>query len=373
MLTRQRPTDFGLPLADARANTLLIRTATPAGDAFASLWMQQAAEIRMGTKAVTLPRPSVATTLRSASRSFTEIDHVLQDAIGPKAMDLPDWQLIFTTEPDFANNRAIITIDRMSDPLLFALAARFGTDILAVRVEQRPIVRAAVGRTADDPPFWGGARINVPAGGCTSGFPWITGTQSQMLTAGHCAPDGGSVSTPSAFMGSVTSSSMENWNNGTGTVPFAGQTALRGDLALVDVTNGSSGNHIYRGDWQSSSSSWVAGKGGSPVVGESVCSGGAYSGDQCSFIVSRVGVQVTYNFGLGVARYMVEASRSYGGCVQSGDSGGPVFTTNPDTSVMAKGVIGAFAGTGASGDPCMTWFTDIWDAYWGLPGDIKTQ
>ena len=70
---------------------------------------------------------------------------------------------------------------------------------------------------------------------------------------------------------------------------------------------------------------------------------------------------------------MVEAARSYGGCVQSGDSGGPVFTTNPDTSVMAKGIIGAFAGTGTSSDPCKTWFTDIWDAYWGLPGDIKTQ
>lgn len=60
----------------------------------------------------------------------------------------------------------IVTVDKLSDPLAAAIVKRYGTELVAVEVdvdETKP--QPIVGRWADNSPFYGGSRINVPEGG----------------------------------------------------------------------------------------------------------------------------------------------------------------------------------------------------------------
>jgi hypothetical protein len=83
---------------------------------------------------------------------------------------------------------------------------------------------------------------------------------------------------------------------------------------------------------------------------------------------SRVGLDVQYQGGAW-ARHIVEGSRPQGSgnCIIGGDSGGPVYPVRADTAVAAKGII-----SGQNSDPsnCYVFFTDTWDAYYGLPGQL---
>ncbi|WP_314408272.1 hypothetical protein [Streptomyces sp. DSM 40484] len=62
-----------------------------------------------------------------------------------------------------------------------------------------------------------------------------------MLTAAHCIPNGGSVTTRNDVMGYVIEGLRENWDgNGSlrGTVPYPNDDEFRGDLALVEMPDG---------------------------------------------------------------------------------------------------------------------------------------
>jgi hypothetical protein len=68
-----------------------------------------------------------------------------------------------------------------------------------------------------------------------------------------------------------------------------------------------------------------------------------------------------------------------GFCMQPGDSGGSVYTVGGDGKVAAKGIIsgaggrgGADSWAGAGEMPCLNIFTDIRDAYYALPGSLRT-
>jgi hypothetical protein len=140
------------------------------------------------------------------------------------------------TEPDQKNNRIIVTVSEAPDDLLDALAARFGTERIAVRIEgPAPQASTAANRDSDSPPFWGGAKF-YPDLTCTTGFPWNVGSGvSGMLTAGHCAPTGSTSVNYPAYnnVGTIRSDYEENWDTTYGTQYFRGQSVYRGDLALV--------------------------------------------------------------------------------------------------------------------------------------------
>lgn len=307
--------------------------------------------------------------------SWQKLEGIKDEAIS-LGNALPDSEAIVQTEPDEEHNRVIITIDRLSDPLLNALAARYGTTDIAIRVNTKHEKGHDDARDDDTSPFWGGARINAPAGMCSTGFPWYSGSTSYMVTAGHCAPNGGSVSTPAQSMGSITVSSRENRNPGVGTVYLTGQTTYRGDLALVEMPSGrSSGTRIYRGGVGSSSSGAIDSMWSrAPQNGDQYCTGGRTTGEQCGWVV--VNVRINHTNSNGEVLRNVSQGRKQGQCTMGGDSGGPTYTVLSNGSVVAKGIHSGTSGGGGDNwggalDPCYERFTDIWDAYNGFPGFLR--
>ena len=50
---------------------------------------------------------------------------------------VPGADRIYSVGPDYENDRVIVVTDRINDELLAAIAARFGVDVIAVRVDPR--------------------------------------------------------------------------------------------------------------------------------------------------------------------------------------------------------------------------------------------
>ena len=97
----------------------------------------------------------------------------------------------------------------------------------------------------------------------------------------------------------------------------------------------------------------------------------------CGWTVSNVGINHTYSDGE-VLRNAVQSSYKQGWCIRPGDSGGPVYTVRSDGKVAAKGLINGAGGGGGdyyggATDPCIMWFTDIYQAYYAFPGTIQTS
>ena len=94
----------------------------------------------------------------------------------------------------------------------------------------------------------------------------------------------------------------------------------------------------------------------------------------CGWVVD----QVAYDQHLDSGEWSRHANSAHkqGQCTLGGDSGGPVYTVRSDVGVAAKG-IHIWGGGGGSGhwggafDLCSEGFTDILDAYWGFPGQLK--
>jgi hypothetical protein len=70
------------------------------------------------------------------------------------------------------------------------------------------------------------------------------------------------------------------------------------------------------------------------------------------------------------ARNVVEARAGGNTCPNRGDSGAPVYRKPSAGQVAAVGI---FSGWSSAIIACQVWFTDIWDAYFGLPGTLKTR
>lgn len=123
-LARNNPHLFGYPYADRKTGELVLSPANAAGEALAQRWTPKDAE------ALAVPRR-----VRVVDRSYARLEAIRHEAIGPGAADLPDADAIQATAQDDEHNRVLIIITRMSDPLLFALAARYGTEAIAMRLD----------------------------------------------------------------------------------------------------------------------------------------------------------------------------------------------------------------------------------------------
>jgi len=366
-ISEENPADFAYPFWDGEAEQVVVTPASVVGldkvDAARSVAARAARAVG-----------DVKGEERPALASRERIDSIMNDMIGPQAEGIT----IVAANPDTENGRVILEVSELNDKFLERAARQYGAPLIAVRVSADAGVKSfpAVGRDADNSPFYGGAKIND----CTSGFSWHSGSTEMMLTAGHCYPSGGSVSTSASSMGSVRSSSEENWTNGTGTVLMTDETSHRGDLALVRLgAQKSSTNRIYRGGAGSTSGATVAGKWSrSPVRTDQYCTGGRVSGEQCGWRVVVDAPGLYYYNGSGETARKVWRGTKRGHCIQGGDSGGPVYTVNSNGSVAAKGIISGVTGfgggdsfAGATGSPCVNVFTDVWDAYYSMPGDIN--
>jgi hypothetical protein len=362
-ISAKSPADFGYPFVDRQKGTVVATTASAAGVARTD--ELRAAVAQAGGTA------SVSSAVRAVAHSRQFLDQLMDAVIGKQ----PEGLTVVTSYPEPEHNRIVAELNLINDAFLYRLAASYGTEAVAVRRTEVDAGMPAASREADSSPFWGGANVN----GCTTGFPWHSSTVEMMVTAGHCFPSGGSASTPVESMGTVRSGYEESWNSGTGTVLMSGQSTYRGDIALIRMYSGKySGTRIYRGGYNSTSSAPVAGKWSrSPASGDQYCTGGRASGEQCGWkVVWSAAGNYTYNSGE-VARRVWRGDKR-GWCIKAGDSGGPVYTVRSDGYVVAKGIISGATGFGGSDayaglldTACRNIFSDIWDAYYGFPGDIN--
>jgi hypothetical protein len=354
--------DMGYPWIDAATNTLQLAAVDDTGIADA-----RAAQTDDLISA--LP-----TRITQAAASIAQLDRI-GDAV-TRLLDagVPDADLIYRTEPDQQHNRVVITISASSAELMAALAARFGTELIAVRVRGPRPDASGLTRDVDYTPFWGGARFTTASTMCTTGFAWNASGVEAMLTAAHCVSTGGSIYTAaySGAVGSVRSASEENWLIGSGTQYYSGQSVYRGDVGLIRYTSPfGSQAHIYTGG-NGSTTNRVVGQMNSTwaQIGQSVCSSGITTNSWCGTVTDTLVNQWYILDGLGVWARHVDVAEALGpNCPTHGDSGGPMFQTRSDGKVKALGIL---SGSAPIGVMCEVYFTDIWDSYWGLPGTIKT-
>jgi hypothetical protein len=368
MVAENNADDYGYPWPDDATGQLVVSVVNTRGEQSVRQWQAAGLVVTRGPKSAPAARPSVPIRVRTVKFSYAQLEAIKDDAISLGQVGVPDANAIWKTGPDWENNRVLITVDRRSDALFAALAARYGTEAIAVVVDparQTPRLLSGT-RAADSSPFFGGARINTPLGSqvCTSGWPWVNGSQYYVMTAGHCVPNGGSVSTSAAFIGTVTATTFENWNPGIGTVLFPGDTTYRGDLALS--TAGSALGRIYSQDLNSTVYRLVAEMWfGAPTVGDQFCTGGSYSFEICGYAIQSVNdIRTNYNSFEGRFMNVTQGSKASGPCPQGGDSGGPVYTIRWDSQVAAKGIVNAAPPAGI----CGVDFTDVDLAYWYFPG-----
>lgn len=203
--------------------------------------------------------------------------------------------------------------------------------------------------------------IQTNAGGCTSGFEWHDSSSRYMISAGHCAERGGSVSTPAQAMGYFGG---WTWQAGVGTIAYNGD--YHGDVSytVINYPSVSNGPKIYSGGVNSSTSRYVnAMWSRSPQIGDMFCSGGSSSGEQCGWRTVAYGNY--YYSGTGETCLYCYWTDWESNIIRPGDSGGPVYTIDSNGYAIAKGII-----SGSSSGICV--YTDIWDAYYAFPGYLLT-
>jgi hypothetical protein len=359
-LAESKPEDMGYPWFEPKSGALEIRAVNDKGRAAGQ------------TEASKLSSGGAKTVVASAPASIAELDGIAEAVTHLSEEGMPGAKGIWKTEPDDKNGRIIITVLAHDDALMAALAERFGTDRIAVRIQNRGPASSA-SRDSDNPAYWGGAKISTSTGkGCTTGFAWTNGASAAMLTAAHCISTGGKISYPAhANAGTVTSATRENWNDTYGTRYYTGQTTYRGDVALIQYPTGtSSAPYMYNGAPHTSTSTKVKAMASrESQAPDAACVNGTTTGEWCGVVTAtRVNAYYVIDGPNVWARRVVQAEALGNTCPTHGDSGGPVYRKQWTDGVAAVGI---FSGSVPEIYACAVWFTDIWDAYYGLPGTLK--
>ena len=118
VLAENHGADLGYPWYDATTGELVLSVVTPRGR-----------ELIDGAR-ITAPYR-----IRSVAHGAAELRRIQDDATFLRAQGVPGAELIYSTVPDWRDNRAMIVISAPSQPLLDALTARYPADALAVQVK----------------------------------------------------------------------------------------------------------------------------------------------------------------------------------------------------------------------------------------------
>jgi len=344
------PDDVGYPWIDPSSKDLVLSTASAAG---VDLVDQFADDLK------------VPHSVRHVSFSFGKLETTKHEVTTLMSAGIPGADLIYMAGPDAETNRVVIVVSAPNEPLFKALADRFGTEAVEVRIDAS--MRGAqptFDRQHDISPFWGGASIQSAA--CSDGIPWQIGSSRGLLTAAHCFSSGGSAKIGDfSGAGSVRANDEENWDPVHGTQYYTGQSTLRGDVALIRLNSGyTTSAYIFRGGVNSQISwsvlSWYQRYAQS---GDVLNVSGRASGETGPYTVDLTNFDVIYNPPSDLwARNISSALSLTSPCVAGGDSGGTLF------SLVTGGVKEAGVLSGSGPGPCRIYFTPIYRSYLGLPG-----
>jgi hypothetical protein len=326
-------------------------------------------------QATTAGSPLFYPRVKLVPRSLSRLDAIKDEVVALTPDVLPGVDKVTGSFVQAELDRVIVEATEASDELRTALATRYGTDAVAVRLMTDPTPASPGSRWYDTSygGFYGGARISTSIGvQCTDAFSWRYSGYQAMLTAGHCTGLGGGVSTLAESMGNVV---KDTWNNNTGSVHIDGQSTYIGDASLIKLSSGkTSTGRIYVGPKESTLSRPVGGMWSRrPAYGDTYCTGGTTTGELCGWRVDTLRFNLRYSDGT-YARNMTRGSKG-GKCTDHGDSGGPVYTVDSAGKVIAKGIHSGMGGGGGDNwggafDPCREFFSDIWNVYYGFPGTI---
>lgn len=222
------------------------------------------------------------------------------------------------------------------------LTARFGHGVDVQNVSGR--AEAAASRQSDYAPWFGGDRINVPAGTCTSGFAvHKPGYGHYMLTAGHCfSGTGQSVYAHFAPpMGSAYFGYSSQWEN------TYGQPS---DYALV---TGQYAPYVWNGGPNGTAFlPVIAANTSAYEVTDQVCFDGSYSGQVCRGYVVRTNVTVDLDNGNRTTGLTETVHTDPGYMCQHGDSGGPVYDGYLSGGLRARGIFVFLYGVSNPANVC---------------------
>ena len=135
------PDDFGRPWMDLSTDEVVVSAATANGAETARRWVQSGLRVPSpkpgGPFTIDLPRPEVPVRIQTVRHSILDLERLMDRVTDLVREGVPGAERIYTAGPDPEHDRIVIETDRMSDPLLEAIAARFGVDAIAVRVDPR--------------------------------------------------------------------------------------------------------------------------------------------------------------------------------------------------------------------------------------------
>lgn len=328
-------------------------------------------ELAANSKAASLRRSAEDTLSYGQLRSLAnDIAQLIIDTYGA------DGGLVLESGIDELTGKAHVLLRSHPASLEGLVRASFGTKYYIITVDPNAHPESTTSRAYDGSPHSGGALIYTTYSGvttkCTSGFMWNTGRPDAIVTAGHCAPNGG-VGTIGPDWYEVYSGTRENWNRGVGTVSMNGIEF--GDIAMGYVRSGTLAprGRIYVGGSSSNTLRTVGGKWTRyPKAGDQYCVGGAVTGEACGYVVQGGAPQDIYysdehgNLTGEIIKRAWRGRKNSGACTTSGDSGGPLYTVAADGKVWAYG----YHSGGSSGSYCTSIFTAQYDADLLLPGNI---
>jgi hypothetical protein len=151
LLAESHPNDFGYPWDDRAKRELVISVIGPNGEALTRAWMASGATFTPngGAKSEFLAPPAVPVRFRTVTRSFAQLTKLQDDIIEALRSGTLDGAAVRSFGHDDEYNRMTIDVQYLSDAFAYALAARFGTEAVAIRVDPTFGPFTSTGRALD--------------------------------------------------------------------------------------------------------------------------------------------------------------------------------------------------------------------------------
>jgi hypothetical protein len=150
LLGQAHPDAFGYPWDDRAKRELVLSVVSPDGERLARSWIATGATVANGTKSAVLPPPTVPVRIRPVTRSFAQLMRLEDDIIAFIRSGVTDTSAIHSFGHDDEHDRIMIEVDHLTDALATALADRFATEAIAVRVDPSSTSVTSIAGRLDD-------------------------------------------------------------------------------------------------------------------------------------------------------------------------------------------------------------------------------
>ncbi|GAA2873676.1 hypothetical protein GCM10010517_34240 [Streptosporangium fragile] len=170
--------------------------------------------------------------------SYSRLSTIASETLTLDASQVPGIGGVVETRPWPGRNQVLLTANAVTPEPRLALAQRYGTNTVTIRLNPDAAHGQAHGtRDADnDGHINGGSSFNTSKSRvCTTGFAWAHTDGRRMVTAGHCFPDlaDGEFQYVVRDGRNIGVAVAGNWVTGTGSAKLPGRTKTRGNIALI--------------------------------------------------------------------------------------------------------------------------------------------